>query len=153
VTYHGLPDSHDFSKHKDVFAIYLYAYCSGTLDDKDTKDDGKRYKINFCSKPGSELFDQYRLWKVWGVDLATPRKAKNEVDKSIGVAAIKTMPRVILVGFNIAILSLGLTVLAGLSSYFFKHWSLIIAAVFSTVCKWSPVPFSFNHPMLTFFPA
>jgi hypothetical protein len=153
VTYHGLPDSHDFSRHKDVFAIYLYAYCSGTLDDKDTKNDGKRYKIDFCSKPGSELFDQYRLWKVWGVDLATPRKAKNEVDKSIGVAAIKTMPRVILVGFNIAILGLGLTVLAGLSSYFFKYWSLVIAAVFSTVCKWSPVSFSFNHPMLTFFPA
>jgi hypothetical protein len=61
VTYHGLPDSHDFSKHKDVFAIYLYGYCSGVLQDTDAKDDGKRYEIDFCSRPGTELFAQYRL--------------------------------------------------------------------------------------------
>lgn len=132
--YHGLPDSHDFSRHKGVFAIYLYGYCSGMVEEVDSRDDGTRYLIDFCSKPGSELFDQYRLWKVWGVDLATPRNARNEVDGSIGVTAIKTMPRVILVIFNLAILTLGLTCLVGLSSYFLGRWAVIAAAVFSMVC-------------------
>ncbi|KAK3363140.1 hypothetical protein B0T25DRAFT_596146 [Lasiosphaeria hispida] len=57
----GLPDSHDFSKSKDFFAIYPALYCSGK------KIDG-RYEADYCSPWGKQLFD-LQLWRVWGVDL------------------------------------------------------------------------------------
>ena len=133
MTYQGLPDSHDYSKHKDVFVLYIYGYCSGSLENKDKTDLG-RFKINFCSRPMSELFDQYRVWKVWGVDLATPKNAKNEVEKSIGVTAVKTIPLTIMGIFTMAVACLCLTILFGFMSYFFSKWGVIIAAVISTVC-------------------
>jgi hypothetical protein len=84
------------------------------------------------------------------VDLATPRKAKNEVDKSISVARITALPRVILVGFDVAIMGLGLTILAGLLCYCVPHLNLFITVVSSTVRKLYPIPFGVNTAMLLF---
>lgn len=45
---HGLPDSHDFSKRKDFYAIYPSLYCSG-------QKDNKVYKADYCSPWGTQF--------------------------------------------------------------------------------------------------
>lgn len=50
--YKGLPDSHDFSKAKDWFAIYASLYCSGR------KNGPEKHAADYCSPwPGKQLFD------------------------------------------------------------------------------------------------
>lgn len=160
--YKGLPDSHDFSKHKDFFAIYIHRYCSGhkivnkskrnpkTNSDpnsksgskSDSKDDQKQkwtYEIDFCSNIGSELFDQYRIWKVWGVDLATPRNSKSEVEEKIGVSAIKTMPKVIFVWFCTGLVVLIMTLVLGCAGAC-SCWVKVTALIFSVVSPTLPFP-------------
>ncbi|KAJ9653635.1 hypothetical protein H2201_009120 [Coniosporium apollinis] len=61
-TYYGLPDSYDYSKHKDFYFIYLWNYCSGTLH-------GGRRVTDFCSKPRHLLFDLFGFWKSWGISV------------------------------------------------------------------------------------
>ncbi|KAK0704381.1 hypothetical protein B0H67DRAFT_557205 [Lasiosphaeris hirsuta] len=78
---YGLPDSYDYSKHKDFFAIFPAVYCSGKKvayrqgkrydHDADYSEEvhgGYRYEADYCSPWGSQ-FDLQRLWRVWGVDL------------------------------------------------------------------------------------
>ena len=123
--YRGLPDSHDYSRHKEFFAIYANRYCSGPIV------NGK-HRQDFCSDVGRELFDQYRLWRVWGVDLAEPRNAKDAVEKSIGVTAIKTMPRTIFVWHGIALGLLAVGAIVGLLS-FCNSWVTKLTALLSLV--------------------
>ncbi|OAL48108.1 hypothetical protein IQ07DRAFT_682207 [Pyrenochaeta sp. DS3sAY3a] len=78
-TFQGLPDSHDFSKDKGVFGIFVGNYCSG-------KKNGDRYEVDYCSPWGKQFFDLHRLWRVWGVDLIK--------DNLIG-----TTPKLIFIGF------------------------------------------------------
>jgi hypothetical protein len=125
VSYKGLPDSRDYSKHKDFFAIYLSRYCSG-------QKSGKDYNPSFCSEIGSGLFDQYNLWRVWGVNLAEPRGARNEIERSIGVTAIKTLPKAIFIWFTITVGALAATICLGFASPF-SHWVKIMATAFSWV--------------------
>jgi hypothetical protein len=111
TSYTGLPDTHDYSKHKAFFALYIHRYCSGHKE-----NDGK-YIVDFCSDPGRELFDQYRVWKVWGVDLGSPNKdgkGENVVQKSIGVSDIRTMPRVMFGWFLATAALSGLSLVTGL---------------------------------------
>jgi hypothetical protein len=54
---YGLPDSHDFSKRKDFFAIFPSLYCSGQ---KTEKKDGKgnvvyNYEADYCSPWGYQF--------------------------------------------------------------------------------------------------
>jgi hypothetical protein len=94
ANYKGLPDTHDFSKHKDFFTLYIHRYCSGS------KNKEGQYIVDFCSDIGRELFDQYRVWKLWGVDLGSAQKDKeNALQETVGVEDIKTMPKVIFVWF------------------------------------------------------
>jgi hypothetical protein len=60
--FHGLPDTNDFSKHKDFYAFYPWNYCSGKLRNGD-------YYVDFCSKPQHSLYNLFRPWKVWGVSV------------------------------------------------------------------------------------
>jgi len=55
---YGLPDSHDFSKRKDFFAIFPSVYCSGTK--KPGRKDGYgdtefTYEADYCSPWGSHF--------------------------------------------------------------------------------------------------
>jgi len=114
--------------HNDVFAIYTYTYCSGFKE-----KGGTGYQLDFCSRPGTELFDQYYLWKVWGVDLGSPSKSDNDVEEFVGVMGIKIMPRVVFVWANITIALLVVTLVVGLISWWFMSWGRIAAAVSSVV--------------------
>lgn len=48
----GLPDSHDFSKRKDFFAIYPSLYCSG---EKKKQGGSVVYEADYCSAWGSQF--------------------------------------------------------------------------------------------------
>jgi len=48
----GLPDSHDFSKRKDFFALYPALYCSGQ---KKKEGGNVVYEADFCSAWGSQF--------------------------------------------------------------------------------------------------
>ncbi|KAK0641428.1 hypothetical protein B0T16DRAFT_419817 [Cercophora newfieldiana] len=69
---YGLPDSHDFSKRKEFFAIYPSLYCSGQKSEKKGHDSygnvAYNYEADYCS-PWGYQFDLQWLWRVWGVDL------------------------------------------------------------------------------------
>ncbi|KAK0730900.1 hypothetical protein B0H67DRAFT_548753 [Lasiosphaeris hirsuta] len=99
----GLPDSHDFSKSKDFFAIYPALYCSG-------KKIGDRYEADYCSPWGKQL-----LWRVWGVDL---------VENYL----IGQSPRIIYISLmtatSAAVVSLGFGLLG-----FCWYWSKALATV------------------------
>ena len=60
----GLPDPFDFSRHKQVFRVYLLNYCSGykRLATGDTV-------IDFCSRSRDEIWGLFPIWTVWGVNL------------------------------------------------------------------------------------
>ncbi|KAJ9643564.1 hypothetical protein H2199_004243 [Coniosporium tulheliwenetii] len=60
--FRGLPDTNDYSKHKDFYAFYLWNYCSGKLQNGD-------YYVDFCSQPRQSLYDLFRFWKVWGASV------------------------------------------------------------------------------------
>ena len=48
--YIGLPDPYDFSKHKQIYQMYLLNYCSGYK-----RPGSKELVIDFCSKNGKEV--------------------------------------------------------------------------------------------------
>ncbi|CAM1500398.1 Fc.00g095600.m01.CDS01 [Cosmosporella sp. VM-42] len=111
-TYHGLPDSHDFSKEKDFFALFPALYCSG-------KKNGDRYEADFCSSWGRQLFDLQRLWRVWGVDLIQ--------DKLIG-----SSPTFIYAGFLTATAAVGLSAVFCIFA-FCSYWSAVVATLSSWI--------------------
>ncbi|KAI9854371.1 MAG: hypothetical protein M1813_001274 [Trichoglossum hirsutum] len=110
----GLPDSHDFSKQKDVYAIYLWNYCSGNLK------DGVQ-ELNFCSKPNHWFFDLYNLWSTWGIKIAEPGSKWYW---------LRNTPRPMLVAYNIALAASILEVLVGFSAIF-SRWGSFATLFFS----------------------
>tara|TARA_R110002003_G_scaffold64_7_gene6002 strand:+ start:909 stop:1778 length:870 start_codon:yes stop_codon:yes gene_type:complete len=110
-TYHGLPDSHDFSKDKDFFGIFPSLYCSGKK-----KDD--KYIVDYCSPWGKQFFDLHRLWRVWGVDLIQ--------DNLIGQA-----PRHAFIGLLIGAAATALAIFAGFLTFWF-YWGALLSAL----CAW-----------------
>jgi len=144
-TYHGLPDTHDYSKHKDFFALYIHTYCSGTKE-----KDGK-YVVDFCANVGS-VFDQYRVWKIWGVDLGEPdREEENKLQETVGVGAIRTMPKVIfgwfLAGTVLSILTL-INGLFALCTSWAKRVALFFASVATVSCLVTAVLAQIFYPTL-----
>ncbi|KAK0710244.1 hypothetical protein B0T26DRAFT_787654 [Lasiosphaeria miniovina] len=105
----GLPDSHDFSRNKDWFAIYAGAYCSGKKHGPD------RYEATYCSPWAKQFFDLQWLWRVWGVDL---------VEKNF----VGSNPQIIFGSLLAAVITTALTAVFGLFA-FCSHWSIVIAAV------------------------
>ncbi|KAH7180105.1 uncharacterized protein B0J16DRAFT_375028 [Fusarium flagelliforme] len=101
-TYKGLPDSHDFSKEKDFFALFPALYCSG-------KRNGERYEADYCSAWGKQLFDLHRLWRVWGVDLIK--------DNLIG-----STPRFVYAGLLTTAVTVGLSAICGILAVC-SYWS------------------------------
>jgi len=75
----GLPDSQDNNVLKDVYAVYMWNYCSGTK-----RTDGK-YNIDHCTKVG-KLFNQYENWKVFGLHLANGLIDNEQYKKYIDTA-------------------------------------------------------------------
>ncbi|QDS71150.1 hypothetical protein FKW77_009980 [Venturia effusa] len=126
--YQGLPDSHDFSKHKDFFILYLSGYCSG-------KKVGDEYKSDSCSRPG-QMFDQYNVWKTWGVNLAETRNSARGIQRAIGVTAIKTMPGAIFITMKLLVVAFALTTLVGIISPF-SHWAKVLVTILSTISSLS----------------
>ncbi|KAH0551123.1 hypothetical protein GP486_007532 [Trichoglossum hirsutum] len=116
--YVGLPDSHDYSKQKDVYAIYLWNYCSGNL--KDGVQD-----LNFCSKPNRWFFDLYSLWSTWGIKIAEPGSKWYW---------LRTTPKSMLVAYNIATAASILQVLVGFSAIF-SRWGSFVTLFFSGVSR------------------
>jgi len=112
--YIGLPDSHDYSKQKDVYAIYLWNYCSGNLK------DGSQ-ELNFCSKPNRWFFDLYNLWSTWGVKIAEPGSKWYW---------LRTSPRPMLVAYNIALATSVLETLVGFSAIY-SRWGSFATLFFS----------------------
>ncbi|ORX94604.1 hypothetical protein BCR34DRAFT_608225 [Clohesyomyces aquaticus] len=110
-TFHGLPDSHDFSRNKDFFGIFPSLYCSGM------KKDGK-YLVDYCSPWGKQFFDLHRLWRVWGVDLIK--------DNLIGQA-----PKQIFICFSIGAETTALALIAGVLGLRL-YWGALAA----TLCGW-----------------
>jgi hypothetical protein len=110
-TYRGLPDSHDFSKQKDFFAIFPALYCSGW------KRDGN-YHADYCSPWGRQLFDLHRLWRVWGVDLV-----ENKL--------VAQTPKMIFIGLITSAASAGLSLLVGLLAVYSYRCTLLV-----TVLSW-----------------
>lgn len=104
--------------------MYLAGYCSG-------KKVGDEYKPDFCSKPG-EMFDQYNVWKTWGVNLAENRNSPRGIQRAIGVTAIKTMPGAIFNMVKLLVVALALTTLVGFISPLF-HWAKVLVTILSTV--------------------
>jgi hypothetical protein len=129
-TYQGLPDSHDFSKHKDFFILYLGRYCSG-------QKVGSDYKPDFCSAPG-QMFDQYNVWKTWGVNLAENRNSDHGIQRAIGVTAITTMPGVIFILVRLLVCALAVTTVVGFISPLF-HWAKVLVTILSTVGSVVPI--------------
>ncbi|KAJ6440217.1 hypothetical protein O9K51_08108 [Purpureocillium lavendulum] len=107
----GLPDSHDFSHFKDFFAIYPSIYCSGR------KVKSASFIADYCSKPIKQYFDQHRLWKVWGADIASK------------YAGITVIPRIIPILNLVALVTTGLCVFLGLLSYCWSWLSVLTALV------------------------
>ena len=66
----GLPDRFDDNKIKQHYYIYLLNYCSGT-----TSADGK-ISLDFCSKPGEEIWDLFAEWTEF--DPNTDNDAKHQ---------------------------------------------------------------------------
>jgi hypothetical protein len=128
--YKGLPDSHDFSKQKDFFALFPALYCSGSKD-------GDKYEADYCSSWGKQLFDLQRqgyptqqsasgdanisdrLWRVWGVDL-------------IHDNLIASNPTLIYAGLLTTASTTGLSLITGLVS-FCSSWMGILSATLSWV--------------------
>ncbi|KAK3369645.1 hypothetical protein B0T24DRAFT_596361 [Lasiosphaeria ovina] len=110
--YHGLPDSHDYSKPKDFFAIFPALYCSG-------KKNGDKYEADYCSPWGKQLFDLQWLWRVWGVDL---------VEKNY----IASYPTLIFAGVMTAVVAAAVALACGALSFCF-YWSMVLAALVSWV--------------------
>ncbi|GAB1320953.1 SUR7/PalI family-domain-containing protein [Madurella fahalii] len=67
----GLPDPFDFSRHKQVFVVYLLSYCSGYY-----KPGTEDVVIDFCSKPRNEIWDLFQVWSLWGVKLRADGNVK-----------------------------------------------------------------------------
>ncbi|KAF2828927.1 hypothetical protein CC86DRAFT_183260 [Ophiobolus disseminans] len=107
--YRGLPDSHDFSKQKDFFAIFPALYCSGW------KKDGN-YHADYCSPWGRQLFDLHRLWRVWGVDLI-----ENKL--------VAQAPKKIFIGLVTSAASAGLSLLGGLLAVYSYRCTLLVAVL------------------------
>jgi hypothetical protein len=78
------------------------------------------------------MFDQYNVWKTWGVNLAENRNSPNRIQRAIGVTAIKTMPGVILIMVKLLIAALAVTTLVGFISPLF-HWAKVLVTILSTV--------------------
>lgn len=115
---HGLPDSHDFSKRKDFYAIYPSLYCSGT------KNNGA-YEYDYCSPWGSQ-FDLQWLWRVWGIDL-------------IQYDYIGYRPKIIF--YSLMTGACGTTIsLGGSFIGLFSYWSKVMACVTSWVRSFTPLP-------------
>lgn len=110
-TYHGLPDSHDYSKSKAFFGIFPSLYCSGT------KKDGK-YHTDYCSPWGKQLFDLHRVWRVWGVDLT-----ENNL--------IGQTPKIVYIGTLATTATAALAVVLGFIA-FYSYWG----ALLTTVVAW-----------------
>ncbi|KAF2179573.1 hypothetical protein K469DRAFT_798617 [Zopfia rhizophila CBS 207.26] len=108
-TYRGLPDSHDFSKQKDFFAIFPALYCSGW------KKDGN-YHADYCSPWGRQLFDLHRLWRVWGVDLM-----ENKL--------VAQTPRMIFIGLITSAASAALALLVGFLAVYSYRCTLLVAVL------------------------
>lgn len=82
---------------------------------------------------GRELFDQYRVWKVWGVDLGAPNKdAEDVIQETIGVEDIKTIPKVIFGWFLASVVFAGLTLVTSAMALC-TRWAKGVAVFFSVV--------------------
>jgi len=122
--YHGLPDSHDHSKQKDVFAIYLWNYCSGTKTNKE-------FRINYCSSVKTP-FDQYRLWNTWKVDITKGqlKDAKSEGNNQmleVGVKGITYLPKTIRSLYSGAIAMTVFELIFGFAAIW-TRWASFLAA-------------------------
>jgi hypothetical protein len=73
----------------------MYSYRSG-------KKVKEKYKLDYCSKPWKVTFDQWRLWKVWGVDLTTNK----DRSKDIGLPRIGCGIRTLVILYSIMIVLL-----------------------------------------------
>lgn len=129
-TYHGLPDSHDHSKQKDVFAIYLWNYCSGT------KLKGE-FRANYCSGARTP-FDQYRLWNTWKIDITKgelehegPKKDANKRIE-VGVEGITYTPKTIRAVYSAAIAVVVLELIFGFVAIW-TRWASFVTAILSFV--------------------
>lgn len=78
------------------------------------------------------MFDQYNVWKTWGVNLAENRNSPHGIQRAIGVTAIKSMPGAILIVVKLLVVALALTTLLGFISPLF-HWAKVLVTVLSTV--------------------
>ena len=134
-TYHGLPDSHDSSKQKEVFAVYLINYCSGNKT-------GSTYDWDYCSTAGKEIFDQDRLWTEWGINIASSSAgSNNKVDDFIGVPAIRAVPRAVASSFYVAVVASGIAFVLALIGICVPSVSMAAAAL-------SAVRFPLTSPCL-----
>jgi hypothetical protein len=67
----GLPDLFGFLRHKQIYKVYLFNYCSGYYN-----PGSAEAVFDFCSKPREEIWDLLSLWSVWGVKLRPDGEAK-----------------------------------------------------------------------------
>ncbi|RGP78944.1 hypothetical protein FLONG3_2849 [Fusarium longipes] len=109
-TFKGLPDSHDFSKQKDFFALFPALYCSGKMS-------GDRHEADYCSTWGEQFFDLQRLWRVWGVDL-------------IKENLVGSTPRLVYAGLLTTVIGVVLSAIFSILA-FFSYWGAIAATVLS----------------------
>ncbi|KAK1756670.1 hypothetical protein QBC47DRAFT_400301 [Echria macrotheca] len=119
---YGLPDSHDFFKRKDFFAIFPSLYCSGLKTEK--KDSygnvAYNYEADYCS-PWGHHFDLqwlWRVWRVWGVDLVE----NNYIGQN---------PRIIWISMMAGTCATGLSVMLKLVGFFYFY-----AKVASCLVSW-----------------
>ncbi|KAK3315422.1 hypothetical protein B0H66DRAFT_536292 [Apodospora peruviana] len=69
----GLPDPFDYSRHKQIFKVYLLNYCSDHF-----KPGTCEEVIDFCSKPREVIWGLFTVWSLWGVQLRLDGGAKFE---------------------------------------------------------------------------
>lgn len=115
--FHGLPDSYDYSKHKDFFDIYLWNYCSGTIQ------NGMRH-VDFCSKTRQLLFNLFGFWKSWGVSVHKPDVRFYWLDHG---------PRLLFISYTVAGILKVLEIVASVVSVFHRWIGVVVLATASSL--------------------
>ncbi|RYN17044.1 hypothetical protein AA0119_g13405 [Alternaria tenuissima] len=118
--YIGLPDPYDFSKHKQIYQMYLLNYCSGYK-----RPGSKELVIDFCSKNGKELWDILPSWKMWGVSVRSDGTQKFEW--------LRQGPTGLYIVYLVAIIMLGLNILGTFAMLHTWRWGKWIIFAVSAV--------------------
>lgn len=115
--FHGLPDSYDYSKHKDFFTIHLWNYCSGTIQ------NGVRH-VDFCSKNGKLIFNLFGFWKSWGVSVHRQDVRFYWLDHG---------PRLLFIAYTVSGILKSLEVIASVASIFHRWVGVVVLATASSL--------------------